>query len=94
MGLLDNASRHLSHVIKAALPQLEPAGIEFSYLPPYSPELNAIEGVFRGIKDHDLAARRNATVAGLMDAVDEAFTAADARLITRHHREHQRYRAA
>jgi transposase len=92
--VMDNGSLHLSHVIKAALPELNDAGIEFYYLPPYSPELNAIERVFGGIKHHDLAARRYPTVETLMEAVDDAFTTAEARLITRRHREHQLCRAA
>ena len=92
--VMDNGSLHVSHMIKEALPKLKAEGIEFYYLPPYSPELNAIERVFGGIKHHDLAARRYATVDGLMDAVDEAFTAAETRLIAKHHRAHQPCQAA
>jgi putative transposase len=92
--VMDNGSMHVSHVIKEALPELNAEGIEFYYLPPYSPELNAIEPIFGGIKHHDLAARRYSTVEGLLDAVDVAFTAAEARLVTRCHREHQLCQAA
>lgn len=81
--VMDNGSMHVSHVIKEALPKLKEDGIEFYYLPPYSPELNDIERVFGGIKHHDMPARSYPTVPALMDAIDEAFTAAEARLINR-----------
>jgi transposase len=81
--VLDNGSMHVSRVIKEALPKLKEEGIEFYYLPPYSPELNAIERVFGGIKHHDMPERSYATVPALMDAVDAAFTAAEARLLSR-----------
>jgi transposase len=92
--VMDNGSMHVSHMIKEALPELKEQGIEFYYLPPYSPELNAIERVFGGIKHHDLAPRRYTTVEGLLDAVDDAFTTAEARLIARCHREPQLCQAA
>jgi putative transposase len=81
--VLDNGSMHVSHVIKEALPELKQQGIAFYYLPPYSPELNAIERIFGGIKHHDMPERSYATVDALMDAVDQAFTAAEARLVNR-----------
>jgi transposase len=81
--VMDNGSMHVSHVIKDALPTLKEQGIEFYYLPPYSPELNLIEPIFGGIKHHDLPERSYVTVPELMDAVDDAFTAAEARLRAR-----------
>ena len=81
--VLDNGSRHVSRAIKEALPKLKEEGIEFYYLPPYSPELNDIERVFGGIKYHDLPERSYATVDALMNAVDDAFAAAEARLTNR-----------
>ena len=81
--VLDNGSMHVSHVIKESLPQLKEEGIEFYYLPSYSPELNDIERVFGGIKSHDLPERSYATVPALMEAVDTAFTTAEARLVSR-----------
>jgi putative transposase len=81
--VMDNGSMHVSHVIKEALPKLKEEGIEFYYLPPYSPELNDIERVFGGIKHHDMPERSYATVDALMAAVDDAFTAAEARLTNR-----------
>jgi hypothetical protein len=64
------------------------------YENPCGRRVNAIERVFGGIKHHDLAARRYATVDGLMDAVDDAFSTAEARLIIRRHHEHQLCQAA
>jgi putative transposase len=51
--VLDNASLHHSRVVQDALPQLWAKRIYFYFLPPYSPELNDIEAVFRGIKHYD-----------------------------------------
>ncbi len=87
--VLDNGSLHVSRVIKDALPELKEQGIELYYLPPYSPELNAIEPVFGGIKAHGLPERRYTSVAALIEAVDTAFTAAEQRLLVRHQRVHQ-----
>jgi hypothetical protein len=81
--VLDNASTHRSQVIQAAQAELAAQGLEFYYLPPYSPELNAIEAVFGGIKHHDLPARRYADLDQLYDAINHAFTQAEARLLAR-----------
>ena len=86
--VLDNGSIHVSHVIKAALPELKAQGIELYYLPPYSPELNAIEAVFGGIKHHGLPERCYTSVAALMEAIDTAFAEAHQRLLARHQRLH------
>jgi len=45
--VLDNASFHTSRVIRAARKGLADLGIDLYFLPPYSPELNRIEPVFR-----------------------------------------------
>lgn len=87
--VLDNAATHHSRVITAALPDLETQGIAFYYLPAYSPELNAIERVFGGIKHHDLPERSYATISALMDAIDAAFTNAETRLLARRKAEQQ-----
>lgn len=73
--VLDNASIHRSKVVRAALPRLWAAGLYPFYLPPYSPELNDIEPIFRPIKHHQLPQRRYTTTAALLAAVDAAFTA-------------------
>lgn len=82
--VLDNGSIHRSRLIQEAQPDLQLHGIELYYLPPYSPELNAIEAVFGGIKAHDLPARRYTTLPALLDAVDASFTAAETRVHARH----------
>jgi len=58
--VLDNASLHRSHTVRDALPRLWARGIYFFFLPPYSPEPNAIEGRFRVIKHDALPARLHA----------------------------------
>ena len=54
--VLDNASAHTSKAVKAALPALEAAGVTLYYLPPYSPELNRIEELWRHVKYQELPA--------------------------------------
>jgi transposase len=60
------------------------AGIYLYFLPPYSPELNAIEAGFRVIKHEELPARRYATLPALIEAVDAAFTSYEVRLLAKH----------
>jgi putative transposase len=72
--VLDNYSVHRSQLIKAAVPALAAAGVTFFYLPPYSPELNAIEPLWRHVKYEDLPVRSYPTGDGLQAAVDEALT--------------------
>jgi len=71
--VLDNASLHVSKVTKAARPGLARAGIFLYYLPPYSPELNRIEAVFKQVKHHDMPTRSFTTRADLRTAVVEGF---------------------
>ena len=52
--VLDNASLHISKVVKAQRKELARRGIYLYYLPPYSPELNRIEPVFRQVKHHEI----------------------------------------
>jgi transposase len=72
--VLDNASLHRCQAVRAALPRLWARGIYFFFLPPYSPELNAIERRFRVIKHVDLPARVYTPFAALETAVDAAYT--------------------
>jgi transposase len=76
--VIDNASFHRDQVVRAARPQLRQQGVYLYYLPPYSPELNDIERLFRTIKHHQLPARTYATFAALEDAVRGAFTRVEA----------------
>jgi len=48
--ILDNASMHRSKAFKAELENWEAMGVIIHYLPPYSPELNLIEILWRRIK--------------------------------------------
>ncbi len=83
--VLDNGSIHRSREVRAVFPNLWAQGVYlyFYFLPPYSPELNAIEPVFRVIKHVHLPERRYATLPALIDAVDTAFTTDEASL-TKH----------
>jgi len=77
--VLDNASLHRSAVVQAALPALWARRIYLYFLPPYSPELNDIEPVFRVIKHQDMPERTYTTDAALEAAVDTAFAAYETR---------------
>ncbi|CAA6813813.1 MAG: Transposase [uncultured Sulfurovum sp.] len=48
--VLDNASFHKSKKFKANLPRWSNKGLTLLYLPPYSPELNIIETLWRFMK--------------------------------------------
>jgi hypothetical protein len=71
--VLDNASLHHSRVVQDALPRLWAKRIYFYFLPPYSPELNDIEPVFRVIKHCDLPERVYTPFTALEAAVDDAY---------------------
>ena len=81
--VLGNGSLHKNDLVKAALPELWTKGIYLYYLPPYSPELNEIETVFQDVKHHDLPERTYKTVPALMSAVNDAFTRAEARVLSK-----------
>lgn len=72
--VLDNAGFHRAHAVRDALPRLRAAGVYLYYLPPYSPELNDIERLFRTIKHHELPERTYPTFDALQEAVHAAFT--------------------
>lgn len=78
--VLDNYSVHHSQAVKDALPDLTACGVQFCFLPPYSPELNPIEPVWRQLKYQDLPERSHATDTALQAAVDAALTARAQRL--------------
>jgi len=81
--VLDNAGLHRSKVIQAARPALEEQGITFYYLPPYSPELNAIEAYFGVIKRQEMPQRSYRTLDELDTAINVAFQRQETRLLTR-----------
>jgi hypothetical protein len=72
--VLDNYAVHHAAAVKAAIPDLAAVGLSFCYLPPYSPELNPIEAVWRQVKYHDLPERSHPTDAALQAAVEAALT--------------------
>ncbi len=71
--MLDNAGLHTSHVIRRARRDLAAAGVYLYFLPPYAPELNEIEPVFRQVKYQEIPRRRHTTRASLRAAVDTGF---------------------
>ncbi len=71
--VLDNASIHISHVIRDAAPRLREQGIQLYFLPAYRPELNRIEPVFGVIKHYELPERTYPTVPDLTAAIHRAF---------------------
>jgi hypothetical protein len=81
--VLDNAGLHRSQAIRAARADLHRRRIYLYYLPPYSPELNDIERLFRTIKHHELPERRYPTFDALDAAVVAAFERQEAHLLTK-----------
>lgn len=71
--VLDNYSVHHSQAVTNARPGLTAAGIELFYLPPYSPELNLSEGLWRHIKHEAMPVRSYRTAQALQAAVDHAL---------------------
>jgi transposase len=71
--VLDNAGVHTSKVIRAARKVLADSGIYPYYLPPYSPELNEIEPVFRQVKYQEIPERSHTTRVGLRVSVERGF---------------------
>jgi transposase len=78
--VLDNGSLHVSKAVKARRRGLAGRGIYLYYLPPYSPELNRIEPVFRQVKYQGMPIRSYTTKAALREAVEHAFSSYAARL--------------
>jgi hypothetical protein len=78
--VLDNYSVHRSAVVKNLLPALQAAAVTIFYLPPYSPELNVIEHLWRHIKHEDLPGRSFSEADALQAAVDGVLDAHVAQL--------------
>jgi transposase len=73
--VLDNASLHVSKVVKAQRKELSRAGIFLYFLPAYSPELNRIEPVFKQVKHHEIPRRSHKSKAELRASVEGGFDA-------------------
>jgi hypothetical protein len=69
----DNASLHTSRVVRGARAGLAAAGIYLYFLPPYAPELNEIEPLFRQVKFQEMPQRSHTSRAGLRAAVETGF---------------------
>ena len=78
--VLDNYSVHRSALVKDLLPALQAAGVTMFYVPPYSPELNVIEHLWRHIKHEDLPVRSFMEADALKAAVDGVLDAHVAQL--------------
>lgn len=78
--VLDNGSIHTSKAFKAEQPALAKSGIALYYLPPYSPELNEIEPVFKQVKHHEMPTRSHTSKAELRAAVEQGFASYASRL--------------
>ena len=71
--VLDNYAVHHAKPVQAAVPDLTERGITFCYLPPYSPELNPIEAVWKQVKHYELPERSYPTETALQQAVEAAL---------------------
>ena len=78
--VLDNASFHHALDVQDAIPERWKRGVYLYYLPPYSPERNRIERLFRTIKHYDLPERTYPTLDQLTAAVEAAFARQEAKL--------------
>lgn len=71
--VLDNASAHVATAFKGRRHQLAKIRVELFYLPPYSPELNDIELVWRQAKYQDYPQRAQTSIEAIGAAVDRAL---------------------
>jgi transposase len=71
--VLDNAGLHVRKVVKAQRKELARRRIFLYFLPPYSPELNRIEPVFKQIKHHEIPRRSHKSKAELRASVEGGF---------------------
>lgn len=71
--VLDNYAVHRSAAVKTAAPELARVGVGFYYLPPYSPELNRIEALWRHAKYEELPVRSYRTLEAVRAAVADAL---------------------
>ena len=78
--VLDNASMHTSKAFKSQRAALAKSGIYLYYLPPYSPEFNEIEAVFKQVKHHEISRRSHASKAELRETVEQGFSSYRAKL--------------
>jgi len=73
LGVLDNASYHQGEKVWAKLEDWASKGLYLWYLPPYSPQLNPIERVWRSVKGELMPRRSYADVEALREALEAAL---------------------
>jgi len=73
--VVDNYAVHHAQLVKDRTNALNTAGVRFFFLPPYSPELNLIEPLWRQLKHQDIPHRSFLTIDELHAAVTAALTA-------------------
>ncbi|MBC7526965.1 MAG: transposase, partial [Chthonomonadaceae bacterium] len=71
--VLDNYSVHKSRLVKDAQTAWAEAGVTLFYLPAYSPQMSAIEPVWRDVKAHGMPWRTQTTLGEAYKAVEEAL---------------------
>lgn len=72
--VLDNYSVHHGKDVKAVEAESATAGVVFFYLPPYGPELNPVEHLWRHVKYEALQVRSCGQLTVRQPAVDCALT--------------------
>ena len=72
--LLDNSPLHRSHEFICHIAKWVKRGLIIKYLPPYSPELNLIERLWRFIKYHWLPFSAYMSFSSLVQAVEDILT--------------------
>ena len=70
--VMDRASVHTCHAVAERRARWKKRGLRVVYLPPYSPELNPMEGKWRLLKYHKLAVRTQTNTQQLRLAVESA----------------------
>ncbi len=73
--VLDNYAVHHAQAVKDRIPALKQAGVSFFFIPPYSPELNLIEPIWRQVKHQDIPRRSYLSLDALQSAVIAALAA-------------------
>lgn len=71
--VLDNASLHSSHLVKAKRESWEQKGLYLFFLPKYSPHLNRIERLWKQVKYHWLKAEDYLCLETLNEALHNIF---------------------
>jgi transposase len=79
----DNAGMPTRKGVKAARPGLAKQGSSLYYLPPYRPERNRIEPVFKQVKHHEMPVRSYTSKVDLRQAVEDGFDSYRRRLQTK-----------